>query len=352
MEVKIFKLYFCGPLHISSPSEDYGKSENSYHSDSLYAASIAALSQYHCGLGQVAETGDLGCTISSLFPFTRDENEREIFFFPKPFVPYNAGDLMNIAKKVKKAKWLDSTYYSRVLKNEYLGLLGESKYEKEGGAHIQGTYLTEQKIDEDFLTTFTVPRIRVPRSSTEGDGNTEIFYMERLLFKKNSGLYFIADGDTSLLEKALKLLQYDGIGTDRNVGQGQFKYEKDSLTINVPEKGDRIVSLSLFCPESKDQLKPLIGVDPNSASYEIVNRGGWITSPGLGKIRKRSIYMFSEGSVFQAPDNPINKAPLALGEIGIDLSPWNDLGTDKTPKYETHKIFRSGRSLFLPLVTS
>jgi CRISPR type III-A-associated RAMP protein Csm4 len=150
----------------------------------------------------------------------------EVFFLPKPFVPYNAGDLTNIAKKVKKARWLDTAYYSKVLRNEHLGLLGESEDNKQGGAHLKGEYLTTRKIDADFLDSYTVPRIRVPRSGAENNGNTEIFYMERLMFKEGSGLYFIADGDTTLLEKALELLQYDGIGTDRKRRTGTIPIQK------------------------------------------------------------------------------------------------------------------------------
>lgn len=352
MELKIFKLYFSGPLHISGPKDDYGKSETKYHSDSLYAALIAALSQLHTGFEPVAESGDLGCTISSLFPFTKDKDGKEVFFLPKPFVPYNAGDLTNIAKKVKKAKWLDADYYSKVLRNEYLGLLGKTRNNNEAGADLKGEYLSSRRIDEDFFSSYTVPRIRVPRSGADNDGNTEIFYMERLMFKNGSGLYFIADGDTTRLEEALDLLQYDGIGTDRNVGQGQFRYEMGSIELDVPNRGNKMVALSLFCPEDEEQLNDMLGENAGDSSYEIINRGGWVSSPGLGKVRKRSVYMFMEGSIFQVLDDQTSNYPISLGKIDIDLSPWNDLADGKIPIQELHKIFRSGRALFLPLETN
>lgn len=351
MEFTIFKLKFEGALHISGSREDYGKSEKLYHSDSLYAAAIACLSQFENGLRDVANTGDLGCTISSLFPYTTDRNKKEVFFLPKPFVQFNAGDLTNIAKKVKKAKWLDTEYFSRVLNNENVGQLGNSDDHKDGGEHLKGEYLTESDIDKDFLTNFTAPRIRVPRSGEEGNGDTDIFYMERLHFQEGSGLYFIASGDTSLLEKALKLLQIDGIGTDRNVGHGQFKYEQSTIKLKIPVKGDKLVSLGLYCPGSREEMGDMLGENGRTASYDIVNRGGWITSPGLGKYRKRSVYMFQEGSVFNMSEKETSQRSFVKGMVNIDLSPWGDIKEFEKREEKPHSIFRSGRSLFFPIVT-
>lgn len=56
--------------------------------------------------------------------------------------------------------------------------------------------------------------------SRNGEEDAKPFYMERIFFKDYSGLYFIVHGDTSIIENALDLLQTEGIGTDRNVGNG------------------------------------------------------------------------------------------------------------------------------------
>jgi CRISPR/Cas system CSM-associated protein Csm4 (group 5 of RAMP superfamily) len=113
-----------------------------------------------------------------------------------------------------------------------------------------------------------------------------------------------------------------------------------------------MVSLSLFCPEDEEQLKVMLGEKPGDSSYELVNRGGWITSPGLGKVRKRSIYMFSEGSVFKMSADPVSGGCITLGKTDIDLSPWKDLEEGNRPKRDLHKIYRSGKALFLPLITN
>ena len=79
--------------------------------------------------------------------------------------------------------------------------------------------------------------------------------MERIFFKDHSGMYFIAEGDnTKLLEKGLEILQHEGIGTDRNVGNGYFEFSKDEIELDLPENAKYSMNLSLFLPEKQEQL--------------------------------------------------------------------------------------------------
>ena len=65
-ELIIYKLHFKTPVHFSDEREDYGKSLHSLHSDATYAALLASLAKIDY---PIPENGELGFTISSLFPF-------------------------------------------------------------------------------------------------------------------------------------------------------------------------------------------------------------------------------------------------------------------------------------------
>ena len=77
------------------------------------------------------------------------------------------------------------------------------------------------------------------------------------------------------------------------------------------------------------------------SSYQLIKRGGWVASPtNIDAVlhRKRSVYMFTEGSVFKS-DSPL------IGKV-TDLQPalWEE-HADMIP----HPVWRDGRAIFLPL---
>lgn len=331
MEYQLFRINFKTPLHLSDPRGDYGYSEKLLHSDTLYAALIASLAKID-KLGNISQTGDLGCTISSLFPFIKINNQFR-YFFPRSLgnIPVDEKHQKEKLKELKRIAWIEQSCYEQLLNHQEIELGNEN------GNHINGSFLSSFPLDKDIMFAQTVPRIAVPRSHAENNGDTRIFYMERIYFADNAGLFFLAHGDTRKLEEALHVLQHEGIGTDRNVGQGFFGYEKqDSFVLNTPESATHATNLSLYCPSAKNELAVL--QQSESAKWEIVKRGGWINTDGLTGIRKKSVYMFREGSVFQT-QNAI------LGKVNIDL----------TPKAEglvvDHTIWRCGRSIFIPIKT-
>ena len=161
--------------------------------------------------------------------------------------------------------------------------------------------------------------------------------MDKILFKYDSGLYFLAEGNTELLEKALSILSVEGIGTDRNVGFGFFDFSSEELMLELPEQANHQVALSVLIPESKEQLAELM--DSEHVAYDFSRIGGWITTYPYSTIRKKAIYGFLPGSVFCL------KPPKTCGTIGkiVNLKP--EIG-ELTP---THPIWRSGKSIMLPI---
>lgn len=324
----IYKLHFTSPVHLGDARDDYGVSLKTIASDTMYAALISCLAK----LGeQIPKDGDLGCTISSLFPFYQKDkaDNNAVLFFPKPLkqILPSSQKVVEERKKIKKIAWLDASYFTRILQGEQL--FNEQTIE---GNAIQGEFMTDAPIDKDFISSQVSPRVTVSRDFSE---DAKPFYMDRVAFKGYSGLFFIADGDMSLLEKALNLLQHEGIGTDRNVGNGYFEYEKDTIEIDMPDAADFAMSLSSFVPESKEQLQALL--DSDDVAYDFQRRGGWITTPPNNTLRKNVIYAFTAASVFKCQCDSIE----TLGRVGINLKP--DL-----PMVE-HPVWRCGRALFLPI---
>ena len=173
--------------------------------------------------------------------------------------------------------------------------------------------------------------------SRTGEEDAKPFYVDKVLFRYDAGLYFIAEGDTAKLEKALHLLSMEGIGTDRNVGYGFFEYIGDALSIDLPKEPNHQLSLSLFIPESKEQLEVLLNSE--RVAYDFARRGGWITTYPYMTLRKNAIYGFVPGSVFRKDEG---KSATVIGKI-VDLKP-------ETVDVEIlHHVWRNGKAIMLPI---
>jgi CRISPR-associated protein Csm4 len=332
---KIFKLHFTAPLHISDQHDDLGNSQKIIQSDTLYAALMSCLAKNGEDL---PEDGELGFTVSSLFPyFQKDKDSSPVYFLPIPMQSRQA-DLADVtkAKTVKKVQWIDSNLYSSVLSGESL-FDGTDSYIP----YIQGNYLTTYELPEDINGSKEFVRSevsqRVTLMSRTGEEDAKPFYVDKILFRYDAGLYFIAEGDTTLLEKALHLLSMEGIGTDRNVGYGFFEYTADTLSIDLPKEANHQLSLSLFIPESKEQLEVLLNSE--RVAYDFVRRGGWITTYPYMTLRKNAIYGFVPGSVFHKDEEG---SATVIGKI-VDLKP-------KTTDMEiSHHIWRNGKAIMIPI---
>jgi len=312
----LFELSFTTPLHLGDARDDYSTSLKSISSDAMLSAIIATLAKMKGGI--VPNNGDIGCVISDLFPFCHQKDANDIFFFPKPLslasIPISDPLMM---KKIKKTQWVDSCCLERLLCGEAIDYKGS----------VHGTYLTSSDFEEDFMVSSVTERVSVPRDG----GNAVPYYMDRVFFKNGSGLFFLAEGDTSLVERALPLLCLEGIGTDRNVGNGRFTYNKRPFSLVVPDSSEYTYFLSSYIPDNKSVFGNAVAAE--DSAYTIKRIGGWITTvPHLG-LRKNAIYSLCSGSV-------IGKIDSGTGSI-VDLTP---AGLEIT-----HPIWRNGRALTLPI---
>ncbi len=333
----VYKLHFTTPVHFGDNRSDYGVSLKTVQSDALYAAVTSCLAKLGSG---IPSDGDLGCAVSSAFPFYQEKKDSDaVYFFPKP-LRYSLPKLKDItdAKKVKKVAWLDLEYFQKVINGESLFV-----NEREDIDAIKNkAFLTKRTLPEAFIASQVSPRVTVP--SRLGDENAVPFYMDRVYFKDYSGLFFIAQGDCSLLEKGLNLLQYEGIGTDRNIGNGYFEYDKDIVELRLPQDCKYSLSMSMFIPESKDMLDEMLGGD--NVSYDFTRRGGWITDSPYNTVRKNVIHAFLPASVFA-----MNTADICVKGKIVNLKPTalDDIARTKGLEGEIHPVWRCGKSIFIPI---
>ena len=209
-EYTAFLLHFTSPLHIGNSREDYGSSMPTLASDGIYAAITATLA--HAGI-TIPNNGDLGCTVSSLFPFCQlQDGENPLLFFPRPkSVSLPQADFLQ-AKRIKKVEWLDKSSFETAL-------AGGNPF---SNGDVYGKFLTAhgQCLMEDFMQSAVMQRVSISDISRHDPPSP--FYMDRLLFKGRSGLFFLCEGDTRLVEQALPLLKESGLGSCRSVGNGFF----------------------------------------------------------------------------------------------------------------------------------
>ena len=330
-KLKVYKLHFITPLHIGDARDDYSVSLKTYQSDAMYAAITACLAKVGYA---IPANGDLGITISSLFPFYQEhEQDGEkmkpaVYFFPK-LLKQSLPELKNISKVklIKKVSWLELAFFEKMI-NADLEISDELL------DNVQGVYLSKYKIEKDFISSQIAQRVTVSRNFCE---DAKPFYEDRIYFKEKSGLFFIAQGDTTLLDKALMILKDEGIGTDRNIGNGFFDISTDEIEIELPQS-DYISNLSMFCPESDEQAQEMLNDD--NIAYDFMKRGGWITTSPHNTIRKNTIHMFSPASVFKS--SRLTSDITVKGKI-VDLNPRS------TYSVIDHPIWRCGKSFFIPV---
>ncbi len=330
MTFKAYFLKFTSPLHIGNYKPDSFESTESFlRSDTINAAIIATWAK----LGHqdwIEEcNGALPFTISSGYPYYGEKGQENIFF-PRVKLPFELEDKdSRLSKQIKKITWMDKSYFEAVIHAK--------KIEKTFEDHIKKEFLTsnENFPKDGFMTKQVSERVAIPRERTE-DKQSEPFYMERIYFD-NGGLYFLAMGDgLDKLETALNLLQYEGFGTDRNIGNGFFEWDKSEIDIDIPSDCMYSTNLSLYCPVTQEKVKA--EVEDDYTAYELIKRGGWITSSSHQSIEKDSIYMFVEGSIFKKNES-------IDGQKNINLNPKNLIPSMKPE----HPIYRSGCSIFIPV---
>ena len=328
----VVKLHFLAPLHLSRGQTDaYDNSEDVLHSDTLKSAIFVAAKMLYSD--QADESFFDGFTVSSAFPF-----EEEEYFFPKPMIKLNLdfaslekSDISKKSKKLKKLAYISHKHFEKIIAGKEL-MIEEDQLSKNGKFIFTKSLDEKQKV---IYSSEVQQRLAMPVGDEK---DSTPYYVERIYFSENCGLYFFIDygGDEEIkqkLEAAIKLLGDEGIGTDKHIGNGIFKPELNELSINLPSNANSQILLSLYCPLEEELSED----DLNHSAFLLIKRGGYIASPenlDFLTFRKKSVYMFSEASVFPKEMKITGKK--------VNLKPENIKGLN-------HDIWRDGTAFVIPL---
>lgn len=332
---RLYRLHFGNsPLHLArGKSGFYDQSQRLLHSDTLKSALFASALQLY-GEDRVGREFLEAFTVSSAFPFLADE-----YFFPKPLVRLQqlAGEEPERqGKKLKKIQYLGQRYFEDLLH-------GPRRQIASGHLVAGGEFVTDHPSvtaldtkEQVVLKAAVQQRLTIPAGYDE---DPTPYYVERLHFGPRAGLYFLLDCPDDQVrrqvEGALRLLGDNGLGTDRSVGNGHFTPEAGELTLDCPDGPTHQLSLSLYLPLQQELSEEVLG----RSAWGLVKRGGYLASPADPanlSLRKRSVYMFTEGSVFAGKTGLQGKL--------VDLRPGHEA--------VQHPVWRDGRAMFVPILTT
>jgi CRISPR-associated protein Csm4 len=142
-------------------------------------------------------------------------------------------------------------------------------------------------------------------------------------FAQGAGLWFIAslpesDGGTEVFESLLRSLQHSGIGGKRTAGLGRFVFTKCDFTSELGKFAGLVTALHTSGAPSTPhtpgaQYMALTTAFPadgeldqalNNATYLLRKSSGFAYSTTAEEAwRKKDLYKFSAGSVFEHPFN-------------------------------------------------
>ncbi|MEM9824865.1 MAG: type III-A CRISPR-associated RAMP protein Csm4 [Bacteroidota bacterium] len=341
--------HFKGGFHLSLGNQNsYTSSQKMLHSDTIKSAIFVCALQLY-GPQIINQSFLEKFRISSAFPFVR-QGGKDLYFFPKPNTRLNIsiveendrGEIQKIKgehKVLKKMAFVEKALFEVVINGRSLNLVDGVDIKK-GYAH-QGW---EKEVI--IFKNDTYQHVAIDRA---GLSDSDTFYIDKRYFGPNAGLFFLLDCADETIKKqlfaALRLLGDSGIGSDRNNGNGAFEFVGEegndvisNFELQVPEAPSHELALSLYLPKDKEEIGNF-----ELAQYELTKRGGYITHPMNDEhltIRKRSIYMFTEGSLFDAQPEKEGR----IANLQPNESSFEAVDTDPV----RHPIYRDGKAIFIP----
>lgn len=292
---------------------------------------------------------------SSTFIYRRSKTEskpnNDTYYLPKPMVfpqGYPDDDL-KFSKAYKKLNYLPLNLWQRWYQGqgfdpqkdaEELENTAQKKVQPEGTLEKSGVFCYGKTYQTQKL-----PKVAIDRMSSA----TNFYQTGVVHFENNaqcqSGLYFLfqfPEANLKLehrLKAVLNLLGEEGLGGERSSGAGRFTDEWLDLpkcwqtVINFSDKtlSHSLISLFWNHPQTSTEIQRIIEAE-QSVSYNVIERGGWVSSSPSGiQKRRQKIRMFEEGSVFSfQPQGAL-----------ADVTPDRFRGG--------HPVYRSGLALSLPI---
>jgi CRISPR-associated protein Csm4 len=248
---------------------------------------------------------------------------------------------LKFAKAFRKLKFLPLSIWHRWYQGTGIDKIEhEELLNKSGKLAEAGTFFNDKKSTK---TIYIYRSQNLPKVAVDRIHSGTNFYQTSFIYFQNGGLYFLfymPTEDKKLYDKlyaSLNLLGDEGIGGERSSGAGRFTAEWLELTTEwksiIYAKIDRpnraLISLFWDTPDVCYSY-----IQDENTRYQLQERGGWISARSGRQLRRKSVRMFMEGSIFSQPDG---------GRLAI-VTP------DELKGKKHHPIYRSGVSLSLPII--
>ncbi|NTW83690.1 MAG: type III-A CRISPR-associated RAMP protein Csm4 [Chlorobiaceae bacterium] len=345
----IVRLKFTSPIRFGADNSGIGieDSQPFVHSDTLFSALCNAWAKYgiltNDELALCCETFVLSST--SFYAYQGSAT----YFIPKPFIPsiwlkeLKSSKKEQLEKIIKKAHWVTSDMFKHWLDPK-----------PPSGVFPDNPNNLSEKLDygslfrKHIVTKHTQDRVTAA---------SNLFYESQYEFKDapTCGLYFLVSLKNDLFKEkfnlGLKALSQIGLGGERNFGLGRFEIGNgNGILCPIETDGSNLgylfdvglstlrclFSLSLPTQAEADTLKGI--TNDQVAHYDIVLRKGWtFSSVNLYQMKRQTIYMLLEGSVFEESLCPV-------GQIE-NVAPLDEQNNIDFP----HPVFRFGKSFWVLL---
>lgn len=348
-----YRLIARSPFHIGERGVGLEETSAVLHADTLFSALCLTLRELGEDLDALMArfprvrmpadsppeilpgAGALPFRLSSAFPFAGP-----VHFFPRPMLRAIGLDDADpsLGKALKKISFISQDIFEALVAGRSVAdnLLAAApseggKRKIRSGLLVQGGQAwispAEQARLAPYLDVVTgdvrlweqgaAPRVTVDRVTNR----SQVYAAGRLSFAPGCGLFFLVEyADAGLrgrLERALRVLGDAGIGGERSSGHGQFDLEiveHFPLDEPVSAASNAFTTLATYWPIEAEVKAGIL----KDASYGLVNRRGWLSSPEGMNLRRRSARMLTEGSVTVAEPagaladvKPLDPAPAA-----------------------------------------
>lgn len=354
-----YRLVPRGAFHVGERGVGMEETSVVIHSDTVFSALCVALRETGHALNPLlkrwpramtrGEAVDLApgdwpppFAVSSAFPYAGD-----VYFLPRPLltlVGLSESEVPGLGKRLKKVRFVSEQVFAAIVNAQPLGpLLGS--FIPEGASLQDGAVMAAVAEVEQLRRRFADPlsgatrfwskdtasRVALDRKSTR----SQVYGVGRVTFAAGCGLaLLVAYNDESLrpsVERALRVLGDAGLGGERSSGHGQFSLEVAGAyqppAVQVP---NGYTLLSLYWPTRHEVAGGVL----DAASYGLLMRRGWVSSPDGSNLRRRSVRMLSEGSVLRR---------LPQGALA-DVKPLDPFPATNVP----HDVWRYGVALTVP----
>lgn len=300
-------------LHIGEELYDY------ISSDKLYSMIINALSYVitESELNVVVRSINEKVKISSAFlgvKITKNNVSKYIDFLPKPYLLIREKE---ISKKIEEENLLNRKKYKNINWVSYNAFKNLSEkydfkedaidYSFKNGFIVDGRYYIENHevdndvikilenyspIKKDMLQKNVIDRLTKESIDTYYDSFSVLTTEESYEIRVEPYFYFFIDDDKEILkDKYIQALQFISIGGKRSLGAGVIeKIDINEYKFNVCDNLNRYVNISMIYPKESDLAR--------ISKYSLENRNGFIFSKKSTSIKKPTLRMIKEGSIF------------------------------------------------------